>query len=124
MPTYDYACKKCGHRFEAFQSMSDPILTTCPQCSTEALQRMIGAGAGLHFKGSGFYLTDYKKSGAAPTNGSSTSKNGSSSVSDSGSASSGESSTSSGEKSSSSGDTSTSTGTQSAHSASSDSASK
>lgn len=75
MPTYDYACKQCGHRFEAFQSMKDDALTTCPQCEAEALQRLIGAGAGLVFKGSGFYLTDYKKSsstpaGAAPSNGS------------------------------------------------------
>ena len=62
MPTYDYACKECGHRFEAFQSMNDAALTTCPQCEREALQRLIGAGAGLLFKGSGYYLTDYKKS--------------------------------------------------------------
>ena len=66
MPTYDYACKQCGHRFEAFQSMKDDALTTCPQCEAEALQRLIGAGAGLVFKGSGFYLTDYKKSSSAP----------------------------------------------------------
>lgn len=62
MPTYDYACKDCGHRFEAFQSMSDAALTTCPKCERESLQRLIGAGAGLVFKGSGYYLTDYKKS--------------------------------------------------------------
>jgi len=62
MPTYDYACKECGHRFEAFQSMTDPVLTTCPKCEQETLQRLIGAGAGLVFKGSGYYLTDYKKS--------------------------------------------------------------
>lgn len=66
MPTYDYACKQCGHRFEAFQSMKDPLLTICPACETEALQRMIGGGAGLLFKGSGFYLTDYKKSTSSP----------------------------------------------------------
>lgn len=75
MPTYDYACKQCGHRFEAFQSMKDDALTTCPQCDAEALQRLIGAGAGLVFKGSGFYLTDYKKSSSAPA--SSTPSNGS-----------------------------------------------
>ncbi|MBR9976661.1 MAG: zinc ribbon domain-containing protein [Bacteroidetes bacterium] len=67
MPTYDYACKQCGHRFEAFQSMKDPLLTTCPACEADALQRMIGGGAGLLFKGSGFYLTDYKKSTSSPT---------------------------------------------------------
>ena len=66
MPTYDYACKQCGHRFEVFQSMKDAVLTTCPQCETDALQRLIGAGAGLVFKGSGFYLTDYKKSSSSP----------------------------------------------------------
>ncbi|MBN1448897.1 MAG: zinc ribbon domain-containing protein [Bacteroidetes bacterium] len=66
MPTYDYACKKCGHRFEVFQSMKDPVLTTCPRCEQESLQRLIGAGAGLVFKGSGFYLTDYKKSAVTP----------------------------------------------------------
>jgi putative FmdB family regulatory protein len=88
MPTYDYACKDCGHRFEAFQSMSDAVLTTCPQCDAEALQRMIGAGAGLHFKGSGFYLTDYKKAGASPTNGSTPNNNGNNGSPDSGSSSS------------------------------------
>ena len=77
MPTYDYVCKACDHRFEAFQSMRDDTLTTCPNCGTEALQRMIGAGAGLHFKGSGFYLTDYKKKNGAPSV-SSASTNGSS----------------------------------------------
>jgi putative FmdB family regulatory protein len=66
MPTYDYICKECGHKFEEFQSMSDASLTQCPQCHMETLQRLIGAGAGLLFKGSGFYLTDYKKSGASP----------------------------------------------------------
>ncbi|PLX23576.1 MAG: FmdB family transcriptional regulator [Ignavibacteria bacterium] len=72
MPTYDYACKECNHRFEAFQSMKDPVLTTCPSCGAETLQRMIGAGAGLLFKGSGYYLTDYKKSSASPSNGNGT----------------------------------------------------
>ena len=65
MPTYDYACKKCGHKFEEFQSMTAPVLLECPECGTEALQRLIGAGAGLLFKGSGFYLTDYKKSNSS-----------------------------------------------------------
>lgn len=87
MPTYDYACKNCGHRFEAFQSMRDDQLTTCPQCATESLQRLIGAGAGLVFKGSGFYLTDYKKSGSTPATASSSSTNGSGNAASNGSAS-------------------------------------
>lgn len=65
MPTYDYACKACDHRFEAFQSMRDDALVTCPSCGRDTLQRLIGAGAGLVFKGSGFYLTDYKKTGSS-----------------------------------------------------------
>ena len=65
MPTYDYVCKECGHKFEEFQSITEPTLTQCPQCHMETLQRLIGPGAGLLFKGSGFYLTDYKKSGAS-----------------------------------------------------------
>lgn len=59
MPTYDYKCKKCGHRFEFFQSMSDEPLTDCPECGGE-VERLIGTGAGLIFKGSGFYITDYR----------------------------------------------------------------
>lgn len=61
MPTYDYKCKECSHEFEAFQSMSADVLTECPECKEESLQRLIGTGAGLVFKGSGFYETDYKK---------------------------------------------------------------
>ena len=76
MPTYDYACRQCGHRFEAFQSMKDDALTTCPQCEAETLQRLIGAGAGLVFKGSGFYLTDYKKNASSPAGASPAAGNG------------------------------------------------
>lgn len=61
MPTYDYICNSCGHEMEAFQSMKDAPLTDCPSCGEPALRRRIGAGAGLIFKGSGFYITDYKK---------------------------------------------------------------
>ena len=62
MPTYDYACRSCGHRFEHFQSMSSLALTDCPSCKKPALERLIGAGAGVIFKGSGFYQTDYRSS--------------------------------------------------------------
>lgn len=61
MPTYDYACESCGHRLEAFQSMSEAPLRRCPECGRERLQRQIGTGAGILFKGSGFYETDYKR---------------------------------------------------------------
>jgi putative FmdB family regulatory protein len=60
MPTYEYACTKCGHEFEIFQSMKDEPLKTCPKCKKPALKRLVGGGAGLIFKGTGFYITDYK----------------------------------------------------------------
>jgi putative FmdB family regulatory protein len=60
MPTYTYECTKCGHRFEEFQSMTAKPLQRCPKCRGK-LQRLIGAGAGLLFKGTGFYATDYRK---------------------------------------------------------------
>jgi putative FmdB family regulatory protein len=67
MPTYEYACSKCGHQFEKFQSMSEAPLTVCPKelCGQKKwgkgkVKKMIGAGAGLIFKGSGFYITDYR----------------------------------------------------------------
>ena len=64
MPTYDYICDNCGHEFETYQPMKDDKLTVCPSCGKESLKRLIGSGSGLIFKGSGFYLTDYKtKSG-------------------------------------------------------------
>ena len=63
MPTYEYACQKCGHEFEQFQSMRDEPLKKCPQCKKAALKRLVGGGAGLIFKGSGFYITDYKNKG-------------------------------------------------------------
>ena len=59
MPTYDYKCDKCGHEFERFQRISDAPLKRCPKCKGR-VRRMIGAGAGLLFKGSGFYITDYR----------------------------------------------------------------
>lgn len=66
MPTYDYECTKCGHTFEAFQQMSDKPLTKCPKCDKK-LRRLIGSGAGIIFKGSGFYATDYKKKSNPPS---------------------------------------------------------
>jgi putative FmdB family regulatory protein len=59
MPTYEYECEKCGHRFEVFQSMSDAPKKRCPKCRGK-VRRLIGTGAGMIFKGSGFYATDYR----------------------------------------------------------------
>ena len=64
MPTYDYRCLECGHPFEAFQSMTDKPLKKCPLCAGK-VKRLIGTGAGVIFKGSGFYETDYKRKPAA-----------------------------------------------------------
>ncbi len=88
MPTYEYECQKCGHKFEKFQSMSSKPLVQCPEdlCGKKTwgkgkVSRVIGAGAGIIFKGSGFYITDYRsekykeaarKDTAAPTTSSST----------------------------------------------------
>jgi putative FmdB family regulatory protein len=62
MPTYDYRCLKCGHDYEAFQKISDQTSAKCPQCGTRGERRITG-GAGIHFKGSGFYITDYQRAG-------------------------------------------------------------
>lgn len=59
MPTYEYRCKKCGHRFERFQSITAKPLRRCPECRG-SVKRLIGAGAGVIFHGSGFYATDYR----------------------------------------------------------------
>ena len=64
MPTYEYACPKCGHQFEQFQSMRDEPIKVCPKCKKTGVKRLVGGGAGLIFKGTGFYITDYKKAGA------------------------------------------------------------
>ena len=70
MPTYDYVCAACAHQFEAFQEMSAKKLRKCPKCGKNALERQVGAGAGLIFKGTGFYITDYKRGGSPPESGS------------------------------------------------------
>ncbi|MHB8973920.1 MAG: FmdB family zinc ribbon protein [Pirellulaceae bacterium] len=60
MPTYDYQCGACQHEFEAFHAMSAPVMRKCPECGALKLKRLIGAGAAVVFKGSGFYQTDYR----------------------------------------------------------------
>ena len=60
MPTYEYACSQCGHKFEEFKSILSEPARECPQCAGR-VERVINGGIGLIFKGSGFYLTDYKK---------------------------------------------------------------
>lgn len=64
MPTYEYECENCGHRFEKFQNMSDAPLDKCPECGKK-VRRAIGTGAGVIFKGPGFYATDYGRSGGS-----------------------------------------------------------
>lgn len=66
MPTYDYVCDACHEAFELFQSMKEVPLTICSKCGQPALRRLIGTGAGIVFKGSGFYQTDYKKTQSEP----------------------------------------------------------
>jgi len=60
MPTYDYKCAACGHKFERFQSIKADAIKKCPECGKNKVDRLIGTGAGLIFKGSGFYITDYR----------------------------------------------------------------
>ncbi len=62
MPTYEYQCKKCGHRFSEFQRIVDPPIKDCPKCTKKGcVEQIISGGSGLIFKGSGFYITDYKR---------------------------------------------------------------
>ena len=63
MPTYRYECESCSHEFELFQSMTEKLKKKCPECGKPKLIRLIGAGAAVIFKGSGFYQTDYKNAG-------------------------------------------------------------
>jgi putative FmdB family regulatory protein len=60
MPTYDYVCDGCGHAFELFQSIKEDAKKKCPECGKPKLRRLIGPGAAIMFKGSGFYKTDYR----------------------------------------------------------------
>ena len=62
MPTYDYVCDACDHRFELFQSITADPAKKCPECGKNKLRRLISAGAAVLFKGSGFYATDYRSS--------------------------------------------------------------
>ncbi len=84
MPTYQYQCSACKYAFEELQSMKDEPLTKCPKCKKKKLDRLLGTGAGLLFKGSGFYITDYrsesyKSAAKADTGSSGKSESGSSS---------------------------------------------
>ncbi len=106
MPTYDYECKSCGHSFEAFQSIMDPPLKKCPECG-KAVRRLIGGGAGIIFKGSGFYVTDSRRSSS--TKKTSTSKSDSNSAVASGGSSDSSSNSSAPSNSNSSSDKSSST---------------
>ncbi|NUQ63128.1 MAG: zinc ribbon domain-containing protein [Pirellulales bacterium] len=81
MPTYDYECDACGHGFELFQRISENPKRKCPECGKQKLRRLIGPGAAIMFKGSGFYSTDYrsesyKKAASAEKSGSSSSTSG------------------------------------------------
>ncbi len=60
MPTYEYKCSSCDHKFEKFQMMTADPVKECPECGKETAKRLIGAGMGVIYKGSGFYTTDYK----------------------------------------------------------------
>jgi putative FmdB family regulatory protein len=62
MPTYDYECTACEHKFEKFQSITAKSIRKCPACKKLKVKRLIGMGAGIIFKGSGFYQTDYRSS--------------------------------------------------------------
>jgi len=59
MPTYEYECNSCGHRFERFQAITAPPVKRCPECK-KTVRRLLGTGVGVIFKGSGFYTTDYR----------------------------------------------------------------
>jgi len=67
VPTYEYRCTKCGHRFSEFQRIVDPPIRNCPKCRKKnCVEQLISGGSGLIFKGSGFYATDYKRTSKPP----------------------------------------------------------
>jgi len=84
MPTYDYRCGECGHELELFQSFSESPKRKCPECGRLKLKRVIGTGAGIIFKGSGFYSTDNRASAPSSDGGSSSDGDSSSTSSDNG----------------------------------------
>ena len=63
MPTYEYACDSCGHRWEEFQSITAKPTRKCPACDKRSARRLISGGGGIIFKGAGFYVTDYRSKG-------------------------------------------------------------
>ncbi|MCE9634440.1 MAG: zinc ribbon domain-containing protein [Planctomycetes bacterium] len=81
MPTYEYVCDACEHEFELLQRMSDPAVRKCPKCKKLKVRRIISGGAGVIFKGSGFYETDYKQKRGGSSTGSRRDESGSSSES-------------------------------------------
>ncbi|MDG2277516.1 MAG: zinc ribbon domain-containing protein [Pseudomonadales bacterium] len=115
MPIYEYVCDQCGHQLEAFQTLSEGLLTVCPECSEESLRKKISA-AGFRLKGGGWYETDFKsgnKKNVAGSETSSSSDSSSGGSSSSGSSSSGSSSSGSSSSDSSSGSSSSSGSTSS-----------
>lgn len=82
MPTYDYKCENCNETFEIFQSIKDAPVKLCPSCGHETLKKMVSLPAGLIFKGTGFYLTDYKKKSSPSTESSSLKDTPSTTISD------------------------------------------
>jgi len=87
MPTYDYECGHCQHKFEQYQSITAAPIRKCPECGKNKVKRLIGTGAGIIFKGSGFYITDYRsdsyKAAAKADSGEKSSTNGESKSKDS-----------------------------------------
>ncbi len=86
MPTYDYVCKNCDKTFEEFHGMNESPKVMCPSCGSRKTEKLIGAGAGLIFKGSGFYITDYKRNNGSDGSKSSGAVNGASKSDSTGSA--------------------------------------
>jgi len=85
MPTYDYKCKACDHTWEEFKSIKAPATKKCPSCGKAKAERLIGPGAGLIFRGSGFYITDYRSDAYKKSADADKSSSGGESKSDSGS---------------------------------------